>query len=321
VILGRPIFLLMFLILPFYIVVRLLVRLPSVVFSDTRQLKVYSHPCLWRVLLLLPSAVGFSFLFLALAQPRKPVGVLPSSYDVVDIMLVLDISGSMRAVDFAPKNRLESAKAVCKDFVKRRKGDRIGIVVFARSAYLLCPLTMDTHLLLGMLDGVEIGDIEDGTAIGMGLSVAVSALRHSKAKSKVIILLTDGRNNAGKISPLTAATLAKELGIRVYTVGIGGKGKALFPVRDAFGMVEYVPADIEMDEALLKEVANITGAEYFLASRTEELFRVYRSIDELERTKVKVERHYTYKEYFPYFILIGLLFIMLEVIARSVILP
>ncbi|MFN3917910.1 MAG: vWA domain-containing protein [Flavobacteriales bacterium] len=236
-------------------------------------------------------AIGFVFLILALASPQvsKESSLYTEKFtEGIDIIISLDISGSMLAKDFKP-NRLEASKKVAKDFVKMRPNDRIGLVVYEGESFTKCPLTTDHNLLLKSIDEVQTGLIEGGTAIGMGLATAVNRLKDSQAKSKVIILLSDGVSEQGKIHPLTAAEIANEFGIRVYSIGVGSQGKALTPVARSpiTGEYQYQYMPVEIDEKTLSEIANITGGKYYRAKNEQELLMVYDEIDQLEKEKIK----------------------------------
>lgn len=262
-----------------------------------------------------------SLLILALARPQSPVADSKIQTEGIDITLAIDCSTSMLAEDFTlgakRQNRLEVVKDVVRDFIKGRKNDRIAIVAFAQRAYTVCPLTLDYGWLLANLDRVKTGLIEDGTAIGSGIATSLNRLRDSKAKSKIIILLTDGRNNAGQISPLTAAEAAKPLKVKVYTIGAGTKGMAPYPAQDFFGNVVYQPARIDIDEDTLKKIASITGAEYFRATDTDSLRKIYSQIDRLEKTKIEEKGYMEYNELFPYFLIPALILIILEIILSN----
>jgi Ca-activated chloride channel family protein len=206
---------------------------------------------------------------------------------------------------------------VVKDFIEWRENDRIGMVVFAGQAYTQCPLTLDYDVLLQFLEKVEIGMVEDGTAIGSAIGVCVSRLKTSKAKSKVVILLTDGRNNAGGIDPLTAAELAKTFDTKIYTVGAGTKGLAPYPVKNLFGLKTYRSIQIDIDEEGLTEIANITGGKYFRATDTASLKEVYRQIDSLEKTKMEEAKYTEYSELFTYLLFPALGILLLEVVLAN----
>jgi len=250
----------------------------------------------YRHILIALRVLVIILLVFALARPQSGKAHSKVTTEGIDIVLALDVSGSMLAEDFQLKNkrrnRLYVAKEVVKDFIEWRENDRIGMVVFAGQAYTQCPLTLDYDVLLQFLEKVEIGMVEDGTAIGSAIGVCVNRLKSSKAKSKVVILLTDGRNNAGGIDPLTAAELSKTFGMKIYTVGAGTKGLAPYPVKNLFGLKTYRSIQIDIDEEGLTEIAKITGGKYFRATDTASLKEVYRQIDSLEKTKME-EAKYT----------------------------
>ncbi len=231
----------------------------------------------------------------------------------VDIVIALDLSGSMLAEDFKPENRMAVAKQEAAKFIRGRENDRIGLVVFARKAYTQCPLTLDYDILIKLLDEIQIGMIPDGTAIGMGLATAVNRLRDSDAKSKVIILITDGANNAGNIDPVTAAELAKTFGIRVYTVCIGRGGLVPFPVNDPLFGKRYMQVEVEVDEMILKRIADITGGLFFRARDPQSLEEVYQRINELEKTEVNVKEYRSYEELFHLLLIPAILLLLAEI--------
>ena len=232
----------------------------------------------------------------------------------IDIIMAIDLSRSMLAEDFKPKNRVQAAKQVAADFIKGRKNDRIGLVVFAAKSFTQCPLTIDYGILLNFLEEIEVGLIEDGTAIGMGLANCVNRFRHSKAKSKVVILLTDGVNNRGELDPITAAGLAKALDVRVYTIGVGKRGDALYPVDDPFFGKRYVRMPVQIDEAVLRRIAEITGARYFRATDENSLAEIYNEIDQLEKTKIEIKEYTRYKELFVRFLLAAFGLLLIEIV-------
>ncbi len=258
--------------------------------------------------------VALALMILALARPQLGSAEEDITTQGVDIMMTLDISGSMAAEDFSPKNRLSVAKQVVKDFIVGRRTDRIGLVVFAARSFTKCPLTIDYDVLLRQLDDVELGAISDGTAIGSGLSNAINRLRSSRAKSRVIILLTDGVNNRGAIDPLTAAQIAQSLGMKVYTVGVGRHGVAPFPVNDPMFGRRTVSMEVKIDEETLKEIASLTGGKFFRAVDRNSLERIFQTIDDLERSVINVKSYARYEEIFPYFLWPGLMLIFAEVI-------
>ncbi|MEO0070150.1 MAG: VWA domain-containing protein [candidate division WOR-3 bacterium] len=232
----------------------------------------------------------------ALARPQKGRQFEELETRGIDIMLCLDISGSMQAMDFAPSDRLTVAKERAKEFVSKRQGDRLGLVVFAATSLTQCPLTLDHNILNDIIDRLRFGILEDGTAIGMGLASALARLKDSKAKEKVVILLTDGRNNTGDIDPLTAAQTAAALGIKVYTIGVGSKGPVPFPVDDPFFGRRFVQVDVDLDTETLQRIAEITGGKFFLATNPEGLKKIYEEIDRLEPSTFKTKRWTIYQE-------------------------
>ncbi|MBK7480261.1 MAG: VWA domain-containing protein [Bacteroidales bacterium] len=262
--------------------------------------------------------VTVSLLIIVLARPQSTDRFQDVSTEGIDIILALDISGSMLARDFKP-NRLEASKNVATEFISGRPYDRIGLVVFSGETFTQCPLTTDHAVLINLMREIESGMIEDGTAIGMGLANAVTRIKDSEAKSKVIILLTDGVNNRGEIAPATAAGIAKTFGIRVYTIGVGSMGMAPYPVQTPFG-TQYQNMPVEIDEEILKEIAGSTGGRYFRATDNNKLVEVYSEIDKLEKSKIDV-RQFTRKqeEYLPLAI-IAFIFLTLEMLLRYTIL-
>ncbi|MBU0984482.1 MAG: VWA domain-containing protein [candidate division Zixibacteria bacterium] len=255
----------------------------------------------------------------AFARPRSGTEVREMTSEGVDIMLALDVSSSMQAEDFKPYNRLHVAKEEIKKFVDKRLNDRIGLVVFARVSFTQCPLTVDYDVLLRFVDMVDFGLIEDGTAIGMAIANAVNRLRDSDSKSKIIVLLTDGDNNAGEIDPLTAANLAAAFDIKIHTIGVGKDGNAMFPVQHPLFGKQYVYQPTTIDEKTLKEIAQATGGKYFRARSGEELEEIYSIIDQMEKTEIKINAHMQYKELFHFFAYAGLLLLALEMILGSTI--
>lgn len=264
------------------------------------------------------------FLVLALVRPQTGSGQVKTTEHVVDIMLALDISGSMATLDFEPDNRLTAAKEEAKRFIEGRPHDRIGLVVFAGQSLTQCPLTTDLNAIQGLLDKIRLGMLEDGTAIGLGLGNALNRLKESEAKQKVVILLTDGVNNAGSISPLTAGGIAKTLGIRVYTIGVGREGESVLPVQDPRFGTRLIKVQTEIDEKMLKEIATLTGGEYFRAQDQRGLREIFRQIDRLEKTEITVENFLTYEEQYFWFLWPALLLLLTELVwanAVSVKLP
>lgn len=258
------------------------------------------------------------FLIIALARPQNFSAGQNINAEGIDIAITLDISGSMLAEDFKP-NRLEAAKKVIDKFISGRTTDRIGLVIFSREAFTQCPLTIDYSVLRNLLADIKTGMIEDGTAIGNGIANAINRLKDSEAKSKVIILLTDGVNNAGEVDPLSAAEIAAKYGIRIYTIGVGTKGEAPYPVQTPFG-VRYQMMPVEIDEALLKKISDITGGQYFRATDNRTLEEIYNKIDKMEKTKIEIMSYKNAKELFAGWLELGFLFIILELAVSKTIL-
>jgi len=259
-----------------------------------------------------------ALIILGLARPQSGSQQEEIITEGIDIMLVLDVSSSMLAEDFKPKNRLEAVKSVAEEFIQGRKNDPIGMVVFAGEAFTQSPLTLDYGVLTQILDHLEVAPREwDGTAIGNGLATAVARIKDSKARSKVIILLTDGVNNAGEIDPVTAAQVAHTFDIRVYTIGAGTRGTALYPVEHPIFGKQYRRMQVEIDEDLLKRIADITGGKYFRATDSEKLRQIYKEIGELEKTKIEVKEFTKYTELFVDYAGLALALLLLEVILSN----
>ena len=257
-------------------------------------------------------------IILVLARPQTTNKWHNSEIEGIDIMLAVDVSTSMLAEDLQP-NRLEAAKSVAAEFVNGRPNDNIGLTLFAGESFTQCPLTVDHAMLLNLFNGIKCDLITDGTAIGMGIANAVTRLKDSKAKSKVIILLTDGTNNMGDISPLTAAEIAKTYGIRVYTIGVGTNGTARYPY-PVGNTVQYINIPVEIDENTLTQIAGITDANYFRATSNSKLKEVYTEIDKLEKTKLNVKEYSTREEQYRWLALAAFICLLLEVLLRNTIL-
>lgn len=278
------------------------------------------HTRTWRSILapFLPwfRILALMLLAVALARPQRTLKVENVKAEGIDIMLVMDLSSSMLARDFEP-NRLEVSKKVAASFVDKRTYDRIGLVVFAGEAYTQCPLTTDHRIVKEFLAKLECGLLEDGTAIGMGLATSVNRLKDEKTKSKIAIVLTDGVNNAGYQSPDLAARLAREFDIKVYTIGVGTTGEALTPVsRRSDGEYIYGVARVEIDEPLMRNIAELTGGRYFRATSAQDLRNIYDEIDRLEKTTIDVTSYKRYSEEFYLFAWAGLLLLLLEFAMR-----
>jgi Ca-activated chloride channel family protein len=258
-------------------------------------------------------------LIVALARPVEVTHESETTTEGIDIVLAMDISGSMLARDFQP-DRLTAAKQLAAEFTANRLGDRISVVAFAGEAFTQCPLTSDQASVATMLTRLRSGIIDDGTAIGNGLATAVNRLRESSSKSKVVILLTDGVNNRGQISPLMAAEIAHDLGIKVYTIGVGSMDKAQMPAVDMFGNQTYVWADVEIDEELLRNIARKTDGEYFRATNNEALKAIYAQIDQMEKSEVQVTSYTHYEELYIWWLMLGLLLLGAEFFVERIVL-
>lgn len=277
----------------------------------------------WRVWLIHVPFVLRSILVIslsiALARPQMSNRLQSESTEGIDIMMALDVSGTMLGEDFKP-NRLEAAKAVAKEFVSSRPNDQIGLVLFAGESFTQCPLTADHTVLFDLFESVKFGMIEDGTAIGLGLANAVNRMKDSPTKSKVIILLTDGSNNRGDIDPQTAAEIAKTYGIRVYAIGVGSYSKEVkVPIHTPYG-VQYGTMSSEFDESTLRNIAQLTGGEYFRAKDNKTLRAIYAQIDQLEKTKIRVREYSKRTEHFMPFLLVALACLLLDLVLRHFVL-
>ena len=262
---------------------------------------------------------AYALLVVALARPQGIEQNVRTSTEGIDIMLSIDVSGSMLARDFKP-DRITAAKEVAASFISDRVGDRLGLVVFAGEAFTQSPLTTDQSTLQTLLARIRSGLIEDGTAIGNGLATAINRLRESEAKSKVIILLTDGINNRGEIAPMTAAEIARAQGIRVYTIGVGSRGTAPYPAVDMFGNMTFVNQKVEIDEKTLTEIARLTGGRYFRATDKEKLQAIYDEINQLEKSRVEVTERITYHELFLGWVLAALALLTAELLLSNLVL-
>jgi Ca-activated chloride channel family protein len=257
-------------------------------------------------------------IIIGLARPQSGTRQQEITAEGIDIMMVLDVSTSMLAEDFKPKNRIVAAKEVAEEFIKGRRNDRIGLVIFAGEAFTQCPLTLDYGVLIQLLDKVKVAPRDwDGTAIGNGIATAVARLKDSKAKSKVIILLTDGRNNAGEINPLTAAQIAQTFDIKMYTIGAGSRGTALYPYDDPIFGRRYVNIPVDIDEDMLKKIAAQTDGEYFRATDSEKLRSIYSEINDMEKTKIHVKEFTKYKELYVNYAGAGIVLLILEVLLAN----
>ncbi|MCX6155440.1 MAG: VWA domain-containing protein [Candidatus Kapabacteria bacterium] len=263
--------------------------------------------------------VGIVLLIVAIARPQSSSSRKSVSTEGIDIVMTIDVSTSMLAEDFKP-NRIEAAKKTAMKFIENRENDRIGLVIFSGESFTQCPITIDHAVIKNLFFNIKSGMIEDGTAIGNGLSTAVARVKDSKAKSKVIILLTDGVNNMGSVSPITAAEIAKTFGIRVYTIGVGAHGKAPYPVkmRDFTGNIitQYQNIDVDLDENLLKQIASLTGGKYYRATGNKALEEIYSEIDKLEKTRIDVAYFSRYSELFFPYALVAFILLAVELLFR-----
>lgn len=270
-----------------------------------------------RALLPLLRLLALTAFIVAMARPQATLKEEEVTAEGIDIMLVTDISSSMLAKDFKP-DRLEASKKVATEFIEKRKYDRVGLTVFAGEAFTQCPLTTDHSVINQFLSELKCGILEDGTAIGLGLAAAVNRLKESESKSKIVILLTDGENNAGDyVKPLTAAEIAKELGVKVYTIGVGTIGRAYAPIgRRGDGEYVFGFVQVRIDEKLLREIAEMTGAKYFRATDTESLEAIYEEINQFEKTKIEVTTVKRYSEEFYPWLWLGLILLGIELLLR-----
>lgn len=278
-------------------------------FPGSTKVKLRNVPYYLRFL-------AIALLVIAIARPQSSNSWRTENTEGIDIMISLDISGSMLAEDFRP-NRLEASKSVANEFILSRPNDNIGLALFAGKSFTQCPLTTDHAVLINLFNSISYGMIEDGTAIGLGLANAVNRLKESKAKSKVVILLTDGDNNRGDIAPVTAGDLAKALGIRVYTIGVGSYGMVNIPVQTPLGQ-QYQQIESAFDEQPLKEIAAMTGGKYFRATNNEKLRSIYAEIDQMEKTKINVREYNKKYEEFFLFVIAAFVLLIVEFLLRNV---
>ena len=287
----------------------------TIIFSDTKLLR--NKKTIKQTLRHLPyllKVIAFSLLVIAISRPQSSTNWEESTTEGIDIVLAMDISGSMLAEDLKP-NRLESSKNVAMDFISKRINDRVGLVIFSGESFTQCPLTTDHSVLINLFKDVKSGMVDDGTAIGMGLATAVNRLKDSKAISKVIILLTDGVNNSGMVPPLTAAEIAEKFGIRVYTIGVGTEGSAPYPFQTPFG-IQYQDVEVKIDEETLQDIATLTNGKYFRATNNTSLKEIYKDIDALEKSKIEVTEFHKRAEKFMPFALWALILIVISFILQ-----
>jgi len=281
----------------------------EIIFSNTQSIKqLKTLKIKLRNLPIILKLISCCLLIFALARPQSSINWEESTTEGIDIVLSMDISGSMLAEDLKP-NRLEASKDVAVDFISKRINDRIGLVIFSGESFTQCPLTTDHNVLTNLFKDVKSGMVEDGTAIGMGLATAVNRLKDSKAISKVIILLTDGVNNKGVVAPFTAAEIAKKFGIRVYTIGVGTEGFAPYPFQTPFG-IQYQDVEVQIDEKTLQDIASVTDGKYFRATNNSKLKEIYKDIDKLEKSKIEVTEFHKRSEEFLRFALPALFLLL-----------
>lgn len=303
-----------------YIYLELCGRRPHLRVSDIRYWKAGGNSVLsyLRHAPMLLRTVALSMIIIAIARPRSSSKMDKIDTEGIDIVLAMDVSTSMLARDFTP-DRISAAKDIAIEFISQRPSDRIGIVVFAGESYTQCPLTTDRATLINLMKEIQTGLIEDGTAIGNGLATAVARMQGADAKSRVVILLTDGVNNRGEITPQTAADIAKTYGIRVYTIGVGANGTAPYPVITPWG-VQMQDVEVEIDEDLLKGIAETTGGRYFRATDNTKLSEIYSEINKMEKARTTIDSFPVYKELFMDFALVALICLLLEVVFNAFIL-
>jgi Ca-activated chloride channel homolog len=326
---AQPYLLLLLLVLPLLALLKgKLGAEPAFLYSSLQLVKGITSLTRSRAGRLLPQLrwLALTLLIVALARPQFGEGGAKITASGIDIVVALDLSSSMSSEDFElhgqPANRLDIAKDVLQRFVAKRTGDRIGLVAFAGRAYIASPLTLDHDFLLQNLDRLDIGVIEDSTAIGSAITAALNRLRDIQSKSKIIILMTDGQNNAGKVPPLTAAEAAQTIGVKIYTIGVGSRGVARIPLRDRdgnpaldlAGRRRYGTQRVDIDEDTLRQIAQRTGGQYYRADSSATLRSIYDEIDRLEKTEASVKKYQRYRDVFEYFALPGLILLLLEVI-------
>jgi Ca-activated chloride channel homolog len=316
---ANPEFLCLFLLLPLLLVVHWKIRTKrrtDVKISELGTLSDYKPSIRQRIgwMPLLFRMLAISLIIVSLARPRSSSHGTNVTSEGIAIVLAMDVSSSMLAEDLRP-NRIESAKKVASEFISERPNDLIGLVIFSGESFTQCPLTTDHGVLLNLMDGIQSGILEDGTALGEGLATAIARIKDSPAKSKVIILLTDGVNNAGSIAPVTAGEIAKTFGIRVYSVGVGRNGSAPYPFKTPFG-IQYQNVDVQIDEAILQNISNSTDGKYFRATDNKKLKAIYQEIDKMEKTKVEVTEFRRYTEEFNSYLIWAVFFFIGEILLR-----
>ncbi|MBC8344011.1 MAG: VWA domain-containing protein [Bacteroidetes bacterium] len=292
-------------------------RIPEHTISSITSIKGIKRPwkARFRHALFSFRILAIALIIIALARPQKSFDNKKVTTEGIDIVIALDISSSMLAMDFKP-DRLEASKSISQDFVKGRANDRIGLVVFAAESFTQCPITTDHKVLTNLISEIKSGIIEDGTAIGLGLSTAIDRLKDSGGKSKVVILLTDGENNTGFINPMTAVEIAQTFGVRIYTIGVGTIGTAPYPVQTPFGM-SYQDMEVRIDEDLLQDIASLTNGAYFRATSNNKLKEIYEEINKMEKNKIEVEAYQRFSDKYLIFALIASVLLFLELFLRN----
>ena len=324
-----PVFLILLLIIPVLVFAKLKQkRGVALKFSALQELKsaLPASGVKWNYLQLVLRCAAIFLVVLSLARPERGIAHTKVFSEGIDIVLAIDVSSSMDARDMTDDlnvNRLDVAKEVVKKFIEERKNDRIGITVFARYAYTQAPLTLDHDVLIELVDRLKIvqaGGEEDGTAIGSAIITSVARLKESKAKSKVIVLLTDGRNNYGEIGPESAAEIAKSLEVKIYTIGVGKEGSAPYPVKNIFGETTFARVPLDLDKKMLMQIAEITGGKYFRAQNETALEEIYNRINKMEKVEIEEEKYTEYRELFPYLLLPAFLLLLAEVVLSQTVL-
>lgn len=304
----------------YYEWVKLRFHRPRIVFPLVHRFKsMYKHHHWQYWVPVISKSLLIFLLIMTLARPRKVIEQRDQSIKGIDIIFSMDISGSMLAVDFQPVNRLEASKKVAMNFIKNRESDRIGIVTFSEFAYTQAPLTTSYQFLNEILEQVEVDKENQGTAIGNGIATAVARLKDSKAKSKIIILITDGKNNSGEIDPFSAADIAKTLGIKIYCIAVGSKGPVDYPFEDPIFGIRYQKVIIDMDMESLNKIAQVTGThQAYQATNSVELQKIIREIDKLEKSDIKQNKYYEYVELFQIFLMLALIMLILDILFRTI---
>jgi len=319
---------------PWFLILLLLLPLPFILKSKKKGKVLFPNVDILKkiktrkvldpkFILLTLQTLALALFIIALARPQSGRKFTEIQSEGVDILLVLDTSGSMKALDFKIDQerveRLKIVKNVVADFIKKRDGDRLGLIVFGDDAFTQCPLTTDHNIVLNLLKNVEIGMVGESTSIGTSIGVGINRIKDIKSEEKILILLTDGRNTAGQLDPIKAAELAHKYKIKIYTIGVGTNGKAPFKVKTLFGE-RLMYQKVDLDEPTLKKIASVTGGKYYRATDSKELEGIYEQIDQLEKTEIKVKEYTEYNELYLYFVIIGLIILLISIFLRQTIL-